>query len=310
MTNLELATKVANLSFFGYKVMMGDINANCVSSSHNIRNAIKYQSLDRASQDIWDDPNMLQAHKYQNIPQVDISYYMDDYIVDGNQRYPIELGPDSVTVTYVFSATNAFHEVTFAYSDPLYDKLIKMSHIDRIEKYINDHGIVDITYELCLLIFGADDLTDMVSDGNPSYGITIKDLYAKFQEEPNNLYVPYRRGWSRILNVQPFDLPSDISEFAVVYDTNEIAHIVGLSAITVWDGFSTRIENHGVEVEDMKVNMIYDTDSMTFKMRCLEGTHEHMHDVILVPPSDPPKEYFAVYAIKGVNINGFEFNMP
>lgn len=308
--SLQLAVKTANMLFFGYKVTIGDTNANRILSSHTIRNAIKYQSLDKDSQDIWDDPNMLQAHKYQNIPQIDISYYMDDYVVDGVQRYPIELNTDTVTVTYVFSATKEFHEVTFGYTDILYEKLVKMAHLDRVDKYISDNNVSDITCELCLLIFGSEDKTDMVSHGIPSYGITMKDLYNQFNIAPDDLYVPYRRGWSRILNIKPFQCSDDMSEFAVKFNDKDVAHILGVSAITTWDGISTKIENHGVEVENMKVNMIYDTDSMIFKMRRLEGTHEHMHDVNIGPPDETPKEYYVVYAIKGVNVDGFEFNMP
>ena len=310
MKNLKLAVDVANLVFFGYKVMIGDCNANRLCPAPVIRNAIKYQSLDDASQKIWDDPDMLQAHKYQNIPQIDISYYMSDYVVDGNQRYPIELHDNHVTVTYIYSATKEFFEISFGYDSPLFDKLISMGHIVQTERFITDNNIDHISSELCLLIFGADDLTDIVSEGNPQYGITVRDVYNTFSKHPHNLYVPYRRGWSRVLNIQPFEKTDDMSELAVRYNHEDVAHILGVSAITTWDGQSMKIENHGVEVEDMKVNMVYDADTMTFKMRRLEGTHEYMHDVKVTEPKVSPSEYFVIYAIKGVNINGFEFNMP
>ena len=309
--NLERSIEIVNHVFFGYKVMIGNTNSNRFCPSSLIKNAIKYMSLDNHSRDIWDDPTMLPAHKYQNIPQVDISNYEDDYCINGFQYRPIQINNDVVTITYVYSANKEFHQINFEKSDSLFQKLIHMTHIDRLSDYLDKVGDVPISYELHLMIFGGNDLTDMLSNEIPSYDITIQSLYDTFQKSPHNLYVPYRRGWSRVLNIIPINPSSDMAKLSLINGNgDEKVHLLGMSAITTWDGASTKIESHGVEVEDMRVGKVYDADSMEFKMRRMSGTHEYIDDVELSPSTDIPSQYYAISTIKGINVNEYEFNMP
>lgn len=310
MDKFEVAIDVVNCMFFGCKVMIGDKNANLVCPTMMVRNAIKYISLDQRSRDIWDDPNMIQAHKYQNIPQIDISYYRNDYIVDGKQRMPIEVYGDEVVVTYVYSATKEVHHEVFRTADPLWFKLKEMTRLDQTVEAVQKLNLVDIDIQEQMLIFAEDDLSDLIADGVPEYNVTIADIYNKFKTHPDALYVPYRRGWSRVLNIAKYDKKPTDREYAIICDGKESAHILDSSTVSIWDGKSWRIENHGVEAEDMKTYLMKDLKDVHSLIRRLEGTHEYIKDTTIVPIPFSNKDYYVIYTIKGFNCDGFEFNMP
>lgn len=307
----QRAIDLINHAFFGNTIsMVSNKFGHTVVSNHRIRDAIKYVSLSPYDRSIWDDPKMSKAQKYQNIPQIDISTYKGDYEVP-----PVRIDETSgnILIHILYSASREVVDITLPLHDALYHRFLDMSGIDRVELLLWNDPDALIRDRENSLIFHAQDHTDLIVDETPYYYVTMEKLFQKFQEDPEHCYVPYRRGWSRLLNIREIH-PND-NMFTVMYENNEVAHLHPSSSISVWDGISMRTENHGVQVESV-INVpvdqfIREDINPITKMRMLNGTHEHIRDVKVTYGAMPnPKDkFYAVWAIKGINIHGFEFNM-
>jgi hypothetical protein len=102
----------------------------------------------------------------------------------------------------------------------------------------------------------------------------------------------------------------DHDEFDMIGIANTNIHLLDVSGVTSWDGESTKIENHGIEVEYMITDRVENMEYIGFKVRRLNGTHEEMGTVVLCPEERTTHQYYVVYTIKGINVHGIEFDMP
>lgn len=310
---LTKGTDILNDIFFGRQVFIGDKPVSQITSPYLVRNAIKYISLDQRYRDIWDDPNMLQAHKYQNIPQVDISTFSGDYCIPHVARYVEDDNLINVRYVYVSAKVTDVCETftTVPVGSALFNRFAAISNLNNILAYLEQYPDKPITVNKLLPIFGAKDKVNMFTESDPAYGITVEQLYQVSKESLVNIYVSFRRGWSRLLEIRRID---DTNHAHILLrakddDSQRVVHLLDTSAITTWDGTSTRIENHGVEVEDMVVDRIRQFPSIHM-MRTFRGTHEQMQTVILEPDDQRQSQYYTIQTLKGINVDGFEFNMP
>lgn len=310
---LTKGTNILNDIFFGRQVFIGDKPVSQITSPYLVRNAIKYISLDQRHRDIWDDPNMLQAHKYQNIPQIDISTFSGDYGIPQVTRYVEDANLINIRYVYVTDKATDISEIftTVPVDSDLFKRFAAISNLNNILAYLEQYPDKPITVSSLLPIFGSNDKVNMFTEINPAYGITVEQLYQVYKEHMVGIYVSFRRGWSRLLDIRPFD---DTNHAHILLrandeDSSNAVHLLDDSAITTWDGTSTRIENHGVEVEDMVVDRIQQFPSV-HNVRTFHGTHEYMKSAILEPDDQPHPKYYLIQTLRGINVDGFEFNMP
>lgn len=305
-TSIELVSD----AFYGNTVCVHSKNGMQAVSNRKIRDAVKYITLDEESRKIWDDKTMTPALKYQNIPQIDISTYRGDYTTPVIQE--IENG---IKIHVVYSASREEVDIELHDHEPIFQRFMGMSGIDNVTLQLQlfpDAKIINIPY---ILIVHEDDITDVIVNEVPHYGITIAELAEYFKKEPNKAYVPYRRGWSRLLNIREIE-PKDY-QYDILDDNNiVIASIHPDGYFTCWDGITYRTESHGVEAEAMNNYTVDDWFNSSgyndhrVKMRMLDGTHEYMRNVFVGKSQTYDDKFYAIWTIKGINIKQFEFNMP
>lgn len=310
---LQKAIELANEAFFGSTVTLERDQGTVMLSSNDIREAIRYVTLDEQSKAVWDDPNMTKAQKYQNIPQADISTYRGDYI----DHPPIKLNEDgSIEVYAVFSARGKSFLSRFDEDTSDFNKFYGMSKL-AIPHALLEHGAI-VRIQQNNIILREDSITHVIVDEAPHYNVRVDELSLLFKDSPRNCYVPYRRGWSRLLNIQEVPAP-EMACYLRNVGGPCFAIIPSDGIMSVWDGRSMKVESHGVEAERMQnitAVYFYNGDfskeaSATVKMRMLSGTHEHMEDVTvdIVPNDNIHMKFYQVWALKGINIEGYEFNM-